>query len=342
MNKIEFYSDLITQIVCNCLEVYNSKDKNDGEKWITIKPHGKEADDYRRLKLEDGETVEEAMHRQGYYSKRQTKDEKQKHNSNAEVAQMLGKINKIRSEYEQKLKYYQKNKMSTQEKYKLATEINYLVHNFQKQLEEEKSYIKSNSSAYSQSAAIAGVQKGASMDFKKADSNNVNPKYSRDSYEYSHNCQSSVVAYEARRRGYNVEAVARNKFDKTDQLARHASWAYVEKTTGKPCEPKEIYSTNSINLYGKLEKYIKPNGRYQFSYKWYRGKTIHGHVLCIERNGQNEIQIYDPQTSKIISGKTNVTLFLKQQVRYKKATKLLRVDDKDFNEYFINDVVKRK
>lgn len=48
--------------------------KND--RWITLKPHGKEADDYKRLLIKDGEDIEDAMHRQGYYKKRQAKTEK--------------------------------------------------------------------------------------------------------------------------------------------------------------------------------------------------------------------------------------------------------------------------
>ena len=47
------------------------------DKWITIHPHGEESDDYRRLLIKDGETVEDAMHRQGYYNKRQAKEEKE-------------------------------------------------------------------------------------------------------------------------------------------------------------------------------------------------------------------------------------------------------------------------
>lgn len=43
--------------------VINSKDQVENEKWITIKPHGDESDDYRRLKLEDGETPKEAIER---------------------------------------------------------------------------------------------------------------------------------------------------------------------------------------------------------------------------------------------------------------------------------------
>ena len=33
------------------------------ERWITIHPHGEDSEDYRRLKLEDGETPKEAIDR---------------------------------------------------------------------------------------------------------------------------------------------------------------------------------------------------------------------------------------------------------------------------------------
>lgn len=45
------------------------------EKWITIHPHGEESDDYRRLKLEDGESPKEAIERTyGKGEKSDTKD----------------------------------------------------------------------------------------------------------------------------------------------------------------------------------------------------------------------------------------------------------------------------
>ena len=53
--------------------VINSKDQVENEKWITIKPHGDDSDDYRRLKLEDGETPKEAIER--VYKKEDKKTE---------------------------------------------------------------------------------------------------------------------------------------------------------------------------------------------------------------------------------------------------------------------------
>lgn len=46
------------------------------ERWITVHPHGEDSEDYRRLKIQDGESVEDAMHRNGWYDKRKAKDEK--------------------------------------------------------------------------------------------------------------------------------------------------------------------------------------------------------------------------------------------------------------------------
>ena len=53
------------------------------DKWITMHPHGKEGGDgegkdYRRLLIKEGESVEDAMHRQGYYNKRKAGEETEK------------------------------------------------------------------------------------------------------------------------------------------------------------------------------------------------------------------------------------------------------------------------
>ena len=39
------------------------KNASDEGKWITIKPHGEDSEDYRRIKLEDNETPKEAIER---------------------------------------------------------------------------------------------------------------------------------------------------------------------------------------------------------------------------------------------------------------------------------------
>ena len=66
-------------IITDNREDFNPMIKNnevDNDKWITIKPHGKDSDDYRRIKLEDGETPKEAIERT-YGKEKLTKDKKE-------------------------------------------------------------------------------------------------------------------------------------------------------------------------------------------------------------------------------------------------------------------------
>lgn len=52
---------------------------------------------------------------------------------------------------------------------------------------------------------LAGVKRKDMMTFEEADGTKPNPKINED-YSYMINCQTCVVAYEARRRGYDVDA----------------------------------------------------------------------------------------------------------------------------------------
>lgn len=61
------------------------------DKWITIHPHGEDSDDYRRLKLEDGETPKEAIDR--VYKKEDQKENKKLSNKEAHE-----KLNSLRDE----------------------------------------------------------------------------------------------------------------------------------------------------------------------------------------------------------------------------------------------------
>lgn len=76
-DKEQIVNECLTKLIAACaLEKMKRVVAQNDDKWITIHPHGEESDDYRRLLIKDGETVEDAMHRQGYYNKRQAKDEK--------------------------------------------------------------------------------------------------------------------------------------------------------------------------------------------------------------------------------------------------------------------------
>ena len=51
----------------------------------------------------------------------------------------------------------------------------------------------------------------------------TNPNYNGDYKEFSENCQRVVVAYEARRRGYDVQAQPTFKGDELNQVAYNDS-----------------------------------------------------------------------------------------------------------------------
>lgn len=69
MNNIEILENLIDVIKAqnsfNDVDMALLKGINRiiNERWITIHPHGEDSEDYRRLKLEDGETPKEAIDR---------------------------------------------------------------------------------------------------------------------------------------------------------------------------------------------------------------------------------------------------------------------------------------
>ena len=74
--------------------VFNSKTEVINDKWITIKPHGKDSDDYRRIKLEDGETPKEAIERQ-YGGKVLKKETASEANNRDNVEERKKRINKL-------------------------------------------------------------------------------------------------------------------------------------------------------------------------------------------------------------------------------------------------------
>lgn len=185
------------------------------------------------------------------------------------------------------------------------------------------------------------------MTFSQADSGHINPYYHPQNYAYSHNCQSCVVTYEARIRGYDVQVAPKQHTGKTEQLARHSSWAWLDAKTNKKCEYSRIPVNNGLDCYKWMDKTIKQGERYQFAYNWeieHKGRTFSGaHVVCLSRDDNGKLRYYDPQINKTLTEKQLLSR-LNRLIVYKKTQRprILRVDDKKFNPYFINDVTRKK
>lgn len=387
------------------------------ERWITIKPHGEDSDDYRRLKLEDGETPKEAIDR--VYKKKDKKEKKESYkdrlNKNIQkrdatyqayldvelerdklskeldalIADITDsdKINEIARDFankhydeiskinEKSLKahdiYKSRDKeflesletiskeltdfdseKATKEELedileaiKLTTGygINYAT---RQQLIDKREKIKQKIKSLEYLAnrkeltEVAGVKKGKPMSHKEADSGNTNPNYKPHS-DYSTNCQSCVVCYELRRRGFNVQTRPRIKVGQMQRLAQNATLAYIDPKTGQHPSPDIMRVGNPTNAYKWLNDNVG-EGRYEFRVVW--KSRFSGHIMTITKEN-GKVVIYDPQTNKTYSTQEEITKEILNDVRFrgKENTKpfILRVDNLDLNPEIVNEVVEK-
>lgn len=150
----------------------------------------------------------------------------------------------------------------------------------------------------------------------------TNPRYDRKNPAYSRNCQRCVAAYEARRRGYDVEATARGgKDDRLPYMNDPQGWPHVFKDPKlEPC-----FSNSGANTQRKVESLMASYGdgaRAIVRVQW-RG-TRSGHVFIAEQiNGKTVF--HDPQTNT-----ADCSYYFASAK--KNQTYCLRVDDRDFTD----------
>lgn len=180
-----------------------------------------------------------------------------------------------------------------------------------------------------------------------------------DSKQYRNNCQSCVVAYEARLRGYDVEAVGRTGKNKIQEnLASKAETAWKDPATGKT--PSVLNNDPSIRTSKQAQKWLEQNveegGRYEFYHGWKGTNGYTGHIVTVSKKG-GSISIFDPQNGKTYTGddftgymnRVKPTYSTKQyDYRLRSGMKsvphgrlgLLRVDNLQLNEEVANAVLR--
>lgn len=195
-------------------------------------------------------------------------------------------------------------------------------------------------------ADIAGVKRGEPMTREQADQGKANPNYDKGGGYYT-NCQTCVVAYEARRRGYDVIAKANTRGSKLGELARESHAAWKDPKTGdvvkRPMPNESVKTPKQCRT--MLEDTIQPGERYTFAHGW-KGRGRSGHIICADKDESGKLRLFDPQNGKTMQGE-DIDSYL-NRVKYTATfygtkvnvgPRLLRVDNKEFNMDYANKIM---
>lgn len=209
-------------------------------------------------------------------------------------------------------------------------------------------------SKFEQAAERAGFERGKPMSIDLADDKHANPKYMKSvdgSFRpYTCNCQTCVVAYELRRRGYDVEAMGAgvqkgfiNEYQHS--LALDTTNAFL----GVSFKRFILNEDNSIksNTPKGRRKYVanlfyatKEEGRYFLSMKNRRRST--GHIVVVESTEDGGKLLVDPQCGERINltdGAAVDKYFSGVDVKHL-YNRVFRVDNLEFNPAVLTVVTK--
>lgn len=149
--------------------------------------------------------------------------------------------------------------------------------------------------------SINGAQRGEPMTREQANGNHVNPNYFKEP-GYRVNCQSCVVAFEARLRGYDVQTKPNHKNPTAEMLSRDTRLAWKDPVTGKkPDFITDVSVTTAKKCKAWMENTIQPGERYTFSHGW-KGRKYTGHIISADKDENGELRLYDPQNGKTMKG----------------------------------------
>lgn len=200
---------------------------------------------------------------------------------------------------------------------------------------------------------ISGVLPGETMTFAQADSCHVNPNYDGNDNGYSINCQSSVVVFEARLRGYNVEVLPNTEGSALEILSYNTNLAWIDPKTGK--HPQYIYDDTlqtSKKYLDFVNKVIEPGKRYTIQFLW-KGFSGGGHIVNIDRTPDGSLRIKDNQRGSWEKsewiGDNEVFEYL-SRMKYSHRSlfggkqpcvpQILRIDNMDFDHSIVDRIMK--
>ena len=183
--------------------------------------------------------------------------------------------------------------------------------------------------------AIAGVQRGKPMEREKADQGRANPNFdsvSASSEGFHTNCQTCVVAYELRLRGYDLSALGNKNNQWIEELSHYTNRAWLNEND---MHPAYIYPGANVSTAKRMTSWLKDNleqgARYTVQFGW-KGRKHSGHIVHIRKTPGGELELFDPQCGMIKAyGDSEITNYF-SEVRFQSRgwptpPKVLRVDN---------------
>ena len=182
---------------------------------------------------------------------------------------------------------------------------------------------------------VLPILQGRIMNFTEANGSKCNPKFSVENAEklgYCHNCQTCTVAYELRRRGFNVEAMSNKDWEINMYFKDNGMTISDRFLNADGSKAKYVWSGYSVedtikSKRGFIEEAAKDTGRYEVICAW-KGSP-NGHVFIVERQQNGNLLWYDPQTGQH-GGAFND--YLKKMRRFEIG--VMRIDNKVVNPRF--------
>ncbi len=191
--------------------------------------------------------------------------------------------------------------------------------------------------------ALLPVVRGKIMNFTEADSGRANPLFETENalaIGYRTNCQTCTVAYELRRRGFNVEATPNpvlkgyKKYTSFSRfcVSRNVDWRDRFLTAdGKRAdyEWSEGIKDTGLARLKFIEDKTVAQGRYEVYCAWNGGGA---HVYIVERQKDGDLLWFDPQSGR----RGNWIDFNDDYIDRMKSNRIgvMRIDDKLINSVF--------
>lgn len=191
-----------------------------------------------------------------------------------------------------------------------------------------------------------GMHKAAAMNHDDANELKGNPNFTLGG-GYHINCQSCVVAYEMRRRGYDVEANqnTKRKGNIPYELSYTTEKAWLDdngnvpkkqRAGGRYVDGYKIKNKTFKVMMSEFEDMTSTPGRYHMDFGWKNRRS--GHIITMERFKDGTMRIYDPQCGMVI---TDFKAYAKRfSLVY--GISILRVDNLRGNPHYVSGATKKR